>query len=236
MTQELHPLRVTPFTKNDAEMVDEKFIIAGLLKARDKTIAVMHEIRDALVIGLTEDEARILAMEISRKHGAMKHWHKPYIRFGRGTALTFGDPIQPDYKLRMNDPFYIDLGPIWPDLEEGLDYEGDVGDTFIFGENLIAEECALTARKIFIEGQEYWKKASCSGIELYSYIKQRTEHYGYILAENVDGHRLSDFSHHKYSKERLAQVNFVPQAQLWVLEVQIIRPDMTCGAFYEDIL
>ncbi len=236
MTEELHQLRAVSTKNLPSENVDEKFLMAGLLKAREKTWHVMHEIREALNPGLTEDDARKLALEIFRGHGVMKHWHKPYIRFGRGTALTFHEPLQPDYRLQINDPLYIDLGPVWPDEELGLEYEGDVGDTFVLGTNKCADQCAKTVRTIFLEGQEHWKQHACTGIELYQFLKQRTEHYGYLFANSVDGHRLSDFPHHKYSRERLAEVPFVPSPALWILEVQIMSPDMSYGAFFEDML
>ena len=234
--ERLHELRVLAVSDYPEEKVDEKFVLEGLLDARRKTLDVMHEVRLALEPGLTEDDARKLALEIFRKAGVTKHWHKPYIRFGRGTALTFHEPLQKDYKLSINDPYYIDLGPIWPDEARGLDYEGDVGDTFVLGENAAAELCANTARQIFAEAQAEWQKSSCTGEELYRFAKLRAEHYGYKLGESVDGHRLSDFSHHHYSRKRLAELTFSPSASLWVLEIQIMSPDMSFGAFFEDIL
>lgn len=233
--ERIHELRVMADPDFSEEKVDEKFVIEGLIVARQKTLAVMHEIRHALCVGLTEDDARKLALEIFRAHGVDKHWHKPYIRFGRGTALTFHEPLQPEYKLRMNDPFYIDLGPIWPDQKRGLDYEGDVGDTFVLGNNAAAELCAKTARQLFREARGEWKKA-CTGEELYRFLKKIAEHYGYRLVENVDGHRLSDFPHHQYSRRRLAELAYTPSSSLWVLEIQITSADMSFGAFFEDLL
>lgn len=51
--------------------------MAGLLKAREKTWQVLHEIRETLRPGLTEDDARKLSLDIFREHGVVKHWHKP---------------------------------------------------------------------------------------------------------------------------------------------------------------
>ena len=42
---------------------------------------VMQEIRQALKEGMTEDEARLLALAIFRDHGVTKHWHKPKLEF-----------------------------------------------------------------------------------------------------------------------------------------------------------
>lgn len=235
MTEEfLHKLRVVP--TNNIEKVGEKFVLEGLLLARQKTIDIMHEIRRALTPGLTEDDARKLALDIFRAHGVEKHWHKPYIRFGAGTALSFHEPLQEKYQLKLNDPFYIDLGPVWPDAEHELLYEGDVGDTFILGTNEAAEQCAKTTRLIFSEAQAHWRKLMCTGKELYSFIKQRAGYYGYDLKENVDGHRLSDFPHHYYSRKRLAELDLIPTPSLWVLEIQLVDKSKKFGAFYEDLL
>jgi CDP-4-dehydro-6-deoxyglucose reductase len=232
----LHKLRVVSSLEIADELVDDKFVVAGLMDARRRTLSVMQEIRGEIKEGMTEDEARRLALEIFRGHGVTKHWHKPYIRFGPGTALTFHQPLQAEYRLLGNDPFYIDLGPVWPDKERGLEYEGDVGDTFVLGKNAAADRCAETARVIFKEGQDHWQKGSCTGEELYGFLKMRAEHYGYELKENVDGHRLSDFPHHQYSRKRLAELNFAPAASLWVLEIQIVDPGQNIGAFFEDLL
>jgi hypothetical protein len=81
--------------------------------------------------GMTEREAMKMAFEVFKENGVTKHWHKPYVRFGPGTALSFNDPLQSDYRLQKDDPFYIDLGPAWRDEETGIEYEGDVGN-FLF--------------------------------------------------------------------------------------------------------
>ncbi|MBS1960797.1 MAG: hypothetical protein JST04_01170 [Bdellovibrionales bacterium] len=54
--------------------------------------------------------------------------------------------------------------------------------------------------------------------------------------EKVDGHRMADFPHHRYAKERLAEVPFVPSPDLWVLELQLNDPANRFGAFFEDLL
>ena len=109
------------------------FILEELMRAREKTIAVTYEIKKAIEIGMTEDDARKLSLDFLA--WCKEHWHKPYIRFAQGTTLTFHNPLQPSYKLQQGDIFYIDLGPIWPNEELGLHYEGDYGDTFVYGEN-----------------------------------------------------------------------------------------------------
>lgn len=233
-TSELHFVGVGG--KQDMESIGSNFLLDGLLKAREKTWNAFHEIRGQIREGMTEPEARTLSLEILSDLGSKKHWHRPYVRFGPGTSLSFHDAIQTEYRLRMNDPVYIDLGPVWPDVDSGLEYEGDVGDTYVFGKNEEAELCAKTARQIFKEACQKWKTEKLSGVALYGFLKKCAEENGYRLIERVDGHRLSDYPHTKYSKERLAKVPFNPATCLWILEVQIVHPTKPFGAFFEDLL
>lgn len=233
---DLHPLGVLAGSREALEAVDPKFLVEGLLSARRRTVEALERIRASLREGMTEDEARALSMKRLAELGALKHWHKPYVRFGPGTALTFHEPLQADYRLRAGDPFYLDLGPVWHEPETGLDYEGDYGDTFVLGANPEAERCAAAARALFAEARLDWKEGRRRGDEIYALLKRRAGELGYGLLEQVAGHRLGDFPHHRHSKERLAKVAFHPSPALWVLEVQLVDPARRFGAFFEDLL
>ncbi len=219
------------------EQVGEGFVKQGLLQAREKTIQLLKEIQAELKEGLTEDEARKLAMKIALDHhGIKKHWHKCYIRFGSGTLLTFNDPLQPDYRLQPDDPYYLDLGPVWRDDATGIEYEGDYGDTFVFGKNIAAEKSIATVHELFEECREKWKSERISGQDLYRFLNQRASARGYDLVKEVDGHRVSDFPHHRFTKGGLGEVSFVPSDTIWILEVMIREPNRKFGAFFEDLL
>jgi CDP-4-dehydro-6-deoxyglucose reductase len=234
---ELHTIGVTEEFRGQIEKVDPRFVREGILRARDRSWKVLHEIWKLLHEGLTELEARRLALDVFASHGVKKHWHQPNIRFGPGTAQTFHDPLQPDYRLRANDAVAMDLGPVWPDDETGLEYEGDVGDSFVFGTDLDAEKCVEAARTLFEEGKKKWAaNPGITGKALYEYLTIRASEEGYRLLENVVGHRASDFPHQKYCKEKLPKMEFHPSRYLWVLELQIVHPTRPLGAFYEDLL
>lgn len=222
--------------KGALEGVDPAFIKALLLEAQKKSWTVLREIQAEIKAGMTEDAARQLALSIFQDYGVKKHWHRPFVRFGPGTRLTFNDSIQASYRLSEGDPFYIDLGPVWPDAEQPIEYEGDVGDTFVFGENPEAEKCAETARSLFKEAKAEWQKKKLSGQAIYVLLEKRAKELGYQLVEQVEGHRIGSFPHHKFSKERLAFLDFFPSSALWILEVQIVHPHLPFGAFFEDIL
>ncbi|MGE4233382.1 MAG: M24 family metallopeptidase [Bacteriovoracia bacterium] len=233
---DLDQINVLTQNREQMEQVDPRFAKEKLYFYQNKTWKVLNEIRSNLSEELTEDGARRLALEIFEKHGVKKHWHKPYIRFGKGTTLTFHEPLQPEYTLKKDDAVYIDIGPIWLDQDSGLLFEGDVGETFVFGENKEIQACADTAKGLFLEVQDQWQKQKLSGKEIYNYLQKRTLELGYIFVGKVDGHRTGDFPHQKYSKERLAKLDFCPNSSLWVLEIQINDPQLRFGAFYEDIL
>jgi methionyl aminopeptidase len=53
---------------------------------------------------------------------------------------------------------------------------------------------------------------------------------------DLSGHRLSDFPHSAIYDGPMAEVDVVPKPGLWVLEIAILSPERTFGAFYEDLL
>jgi hypothetical protein len=233
---DVHPLRVEATGRAAVEGIHPEFIKEKLLWARSKSWDLLAKIKSELVEGISEKEAFKLAMRVCEDNGISKHWHKPFLRFGRGTMLTFREPLLEDCRLQKDHMFYIDIGPVWADEETGLEYEGDVGDSFVFGENARAQACIDACRKIFTLADFEWSKKNLSGLDLYGLIKSETAKLGYSLVEKVDGHRIGDFPHQKYSRERLAKLAFSPAPLLWVLEVQICDEDAQCGAFLEDLL
>ena len=231
-----HPLGVIAESQAALEAVDPKFIHAGLLRARDKTKLALNTVRASLKEGMTEEVADKMVLQVFADLGVKKHWHRPHVRFGPGTLLTFNHPSQKTHPLAPGDLYYVDLGPVWADEELGLEYEGDYGDSFVWGENKVADLCAKTCRALFIEARAAWTNQKLTGQAIYSLLKKRAEEQGYHLVEEVGGHRVADFPHHRFSKSDLAHVAFIPSDSLWILEVQISDLKNGYGAFFEDIL
>lgn len=233
---DLHPLQAIPKPGHTLEAVDPRFVRAGLLRARERSWHALREIRARLRAGMTEAEGRDLALATLQELGAVKHWHKPYLRFGPGTTLTFYDTLQPDYRLQDGDAVHMDLGPVWSDPESPLEYEGDVGDTFAFGENPEVEACVQATHRLWREARDKWQAENLSGQALYVFLKARATELGYQLIDRVTGHRLGDYPHIRHAKERLSTVAFPPTESLWILEFQLLHPERKFGAFYEDLL
>jgi hypothetical protein len=237
---DLHQLNVSALDQATIEKVDPHFIAEGLYRARDKTALVLHEIRKEFKEGLSENDARILALSIFQDHGVTKHWHRPYIRFGEGTILSFYDPISENC-LKENDIYHLDLGPVWPSHKLGLDseleYEGDYGDTFVFGDsNHEATKMIEALHEVFNLVKNEWQNNKLAGTEIYHFFSEQISNKGYVFVEKVDGHRVSDFPHHKYTKDRLSKIDFTPTNSLWILEAMICHPTLKMGAFFEDLL
>ncbi len=219
------------------EGVDPKFVREGLFAAREKTWAALRAIQSVLREGMTEVEAHDAAKETLVALGSTRHWHRPYVRFGSGTVRTFHEALRSDYRLKAGDPVTLDLGPVWTDPASGMEYEGDVGDSFVFeGSDPEFERLARCTRGLWKEARDLWRDENATGERLYEFLKVRAAQEGWSLVERVTGHRISDYPHSKYAKERLNKVAFSPTTSLWILELQVNDPGERFGAFYEDLL
>ena len=229
-------------TKNlsHSALVNSEKLIECLKYARVQSWKVLNEIRDAIQEGMTEKEAHDLALIMFQAHGVKKHWHKPYIRFGKGTTLTFHEPFQPEYRLKSGDPFFIDLGPVWSisvsDRDGDIEVEGDVGASFVLGENSEAQRCISAVKALFQAGQKKWLKSAMTGRQIYLELQKIAEEGGYSLLKEMDGHMLSEFPHSQKTKQRFATLDVKPSNCSWILELQIVDQKLGIGAFYEDLL
>ena len=90
---------------------------------------------------------------------------------------------------------------------------------------------------IFEKTREAWERDKLTGRDLWSFCTQETQKRAWILNPSyVRGHRISSFPHKLLTKAKMPELDWSPQANVWVLEVQICHPERNFGAFYEDIL
>jgi Xaa-Pro aminopeptidase len=200
--------------------------------ARDKTWSAVREIAAMIQPGMSEREAISEANRYFASQGVKKFWHKTHIRFGASTVFSFNDPyIEDAQRLGENDIFYIDAGPVWDGIE------GDVGDTFVVGNDPVMHACAKDTKRVFDKVREHWLNTQTSGMELCQFARDTARDLGWIFSPDyVKGHRLSEFPHSFHFKENLGAVTFKPSPKCWVLEVQIRHPERPVGGFYEDLL
>lgn len=211
------------------EKTKDGFDPAGLLAAREKTWEAVRRIGAALRPGMTIPEAEEAAQAVFASMGAQKPWHRTWIRFGSDTLKLYQVPHEPGIRLEADDIAFVDVGPVW----DG--YEGDAGDTFTFGDDAEKRRCADDGRELFRRVASRWK-AGDTGRALYAFAEMEARRMGWVLNQDANGHRLSDFPHALYFKGSMAEQDFGPSSGLWVLEIQIRHPTKPIGAFYEDLL
>jgi Xaa-Pro aminopeptidase len=201
-----------------------------MLDARRASWAALRSIAARIVPGMTEPQAVQLAGEILAAAGMQRIWHPCVIRFGANTLKTFRQRSAPDTVLGERDIFFIDLGPVF----DG--HEGDVGDTFVVGDDPLMRACADAARALFDRVAEKWRAERCTGAALYAYATSEAAAMGWVLNHETKGHRVGDFPHAVHKAGSLGNFNVEPVPGLWILEIQIAHPEHPIGAFYEDLL
>jgi len=163
-----------------------------------------------------------------------KQWHRPYIYCGAHTLLTAYDPKPRDIlTLGESDLAYIDIGPII--TVDGVAVEGDVGKTFMFGENPLHYHLKQTSEEIFQAARNYWAAYRPTGVELYRYIHRLTVEAGLMFNLATPGHLIGSFPHLGW-KQGLHSYPYPVEAGIWILEIQVRHPKQPYGAFYESLL
>jgi len=214
------------------EKTGPNYSVEKLLEARRKTATAVSLIAERIKPGMLETEG-LQTIEVTLDElGSRSRWHKSLVRFGANTIKTYGDPSEPGVRLRDDDIFFIDIGPVWDDME------GDGGGTFVVGQQADPEmrRCAADVMRIFAAVRNEWATTSITGKQLYDLASKRADELGWVLNLGLTGHRLSEVSHKNYFAGTLGMVNHHPSPNLWILEIQIGHPHKPIGGFFEDLL
>lgn len=199
-------------------------------RARERSWAALHGIRERMLPGISENEAQAVAAEVFRELGVQRLWHPTYIRIGPNTLKTYRQTSDPGVRLGDNDSYFIDLGLVF----DG--HEGDVGDTFTVGHAPERQACAEAARELFQRVAQAWREQGLSGQALYAFASARAKAMGWRFNHAIKEHRLGDFPHSVHKAGDLGNLAATPAPGLWMLEIQIAHPTESFGAFYEDLL
>lgn len=221
---------IQPMKNTAREAVGKPYDPALMKRARERSWAALHGIRERMTPGISEPEAGAMAMEVFEQLGYERLWHPVLIRIGANTTKTYRQPSEPDLRLGENDSYFIDLGLVF----DG--HEGDVGDTFVVGHAPEQQACAEAARTLFHEVAAAWREQGTGGRALYEFASARAAAMGWRFNHAIKGHRLSDFPHAVHKGGDLATLEERPSGGLWVLEIQLAHPTRPFGAFYEDLL
>src|SRR6202789_3126453 len=116
-------------TLDELEATGEKFSIDKLMDVRARTRRAVHTIAAQVEVGMAEEDAKAMARKTLESMGMRRGWHHIIVRCGSNTTKDFMERSEPGVVLQENDIFFVDIGPIYGDVE------GDAGDTFVFGDN-----------------------------------------------------------------------------------------------------
>ncbi len=212
------------------EKTRKNFSVEKMLEIRARSQQAVERIAAQVKVGMLEEDANKIVVETLSDMGAEKAFHKPYIRFGSNTTITFDADSVPGVRLGEDDIFFIDIAPVW----DG--YEGDAGDTFVAGSNPEMKRCAVDAKKIFEAVAAKWKTDKATGVDLYDFAQKMAKDLGWELNLDLGGHRLGDYSSAEHYEGPLHEIAFHPSANIWMVEIHIRHPENKFGAFYEDLL
>ena len=171
-----------------------------------------------------------IIMSKYRENAIERSWHPVKVRIDQDTTIGFAKKSDPSIKIQSGSIFFIDVGTV----KNGL--EGDIGRTFVFGENHQAKNMINHCKQVFENTVMAWKRDQLSGERLYDFAKKQAEGRGLELNLSMDGHRLGSFPHGVHFKGSLCDIDFTPGPNLWILEIQVAHPKLNIGAFYEDLI
>lgn len=214
----------------DIEATGPGFSLAAQRETRRRTIDAVHAVAAQIRPGMLETDAVAGARELLGTMEMRKGWHRVLVRFGPNTVKGFDEPSEPGVRLRDNDVFFIDIGPIYNGVE------GDAGDTFVVGSDPGHLAIQRDVRALWGDVRDRWFAEGRTGRALYEFAGQAAESRGWQLSLELTGHRLSEFPHRAHYDGTLDAVDITPAANRWVLEIAIAHPDGSYGAFYEDLL
>lgn len=211
--------------------VRDHFQLKDFLIAREKTISIVDNLVNDLESGMGELDCLEIINKRLNDLGVAKKWHPTKFRIGEDTLKSFSEKSEFKQVLKTGEIFFIDIGPVW----DG--YEGDYGQTFVFGEDLYNYQgIANAAETVFKETASFWRDSNASGNKLYEFAATSANDLGFELNPKMKGHRLGDFPHHLFYRGGLSETEEVPVDHLWVLEILIRDEKTKRGAFFEDIL
>lgn len=215
---------------NPKEAVGERYALESMRYAQQRTWQAIDEIARVIKPGMLESEAVAQGKLVLSELGMDRIWHPLLIRFGANTLKTFKQRSEGDPVLGEDDIFFIDMGVVW----QG--HEGDAGATFTTGSDPQMRACAAAAKTLFDQVESFWRSERVSGVALYDFARDQAQEMGWKLNLDIKGHRVSDFPHAIYRGGDLGDFAEYPNNGLWILEIQLAHPELSYGAFYEDLL
>ncbi|MBN8715244.1 MAG: M24 family metallopeptidase, partial [Xanthomonadales bacterium] len=70
-----------------------------MLRARERSWAALHALRERMRPGISEAEAKAEAMAVFAELGYERLWHPVLVRIGANTTKTYREPSDPGVRL-----------------------------------------------------------------------------------------------------------------------------------------
>src|SRR6201996_4442279 len=144
-----------------------------LMQVRAMTQKAVADIAAGIRPGMTEAQGLEHARQVLADAGLLRGWHGIYVRFGANTLMNYGAEGSPDVVLGESDIFFVDIGPIWNK------WEGDAGDTFVFGDDPEMHAIARDVKVLFDRVQAKWRAEGLTGEALYAYADAEARAMGW---------------------------------------------------------
>jgi Xaa-Pro dipeptidase len=219
----------------------EQALAAAQRKAEDLFAAVV----DAGLIrpGVLESELSSEILALAReKFGVRRHWHKPVVRCGSNTVLTYhADP--PDLRTADDDVVFLDFGPLFEK------WEADFGRTYAIGKDPLKHKLVADIESAFTRGkQRYLDDPDITAGGLYDFVCGLATQAGWEFAAPTAGHLVGHFPHETAPGEpkrfsirhgnpiSLREPDETGARRHWILEIHFTDQARTFGGFCEELL
>lgn len=175
--------------------------------------------------------------------GIEQFWHKKIIRTGINTMCPFSEDPE-DRVIEPNDILYLDFGPVY----QG--HEADLGRTYVLGKDPVKLKMKADVETAWYEAKKWYDQQTVlSGAELYSYLTDLAEKYGYEYGGEIGGHLVGPYPHeqpddpkdlcfdiHPDNHSSILSLDKNGHKRHWILEIKFVDRKNNIGGFFEQLV
>ena len=216
-------------SQHTRDSVGQLFDRKIFLEAREICQKIIKEFAVTIPKGTKADAIKSELEKVFHNAGLKKFWHPTKIRIAQDTMKTFRAENDKSLETCDGELYFIDCGPVYEN------HEADYGETFRLNSD---EICPLmkACQEVFNFTATQWREQKLTGVDLYLSASKYSKKLGFELNPLMAGHRIGDFPHQLYGQGKMAEMDYSPTSELWVLEIHLIDQRTQRGAFFEDIL
>ncbi|KAL3142258.1 hypothetical protein ABBQ38_002600 [Trebouxia sp. C0009 RCD-2024] len=164
------------------------------------------------------------------EYGTRKHWHQRLPRIGQNTIHPIYEKV-PDLTLKEDDIAYVDLGPVFGDIE------ADFARTYVLGHDEEKHKLNAALAEVFkVCKQHYLANPSTTGADFFAFVRKTCTEAGYEYANpNYCAHLVGKWSHDQefgdapehYACPACSTPMDAPgpdgQQRMWILEIHLLQ-------------